>query len=145
MSKKSIKINIVAVDHEGKEENLRTDQVVSDTIRSMFQSIADAHPEESEKIGLMQVVSNALDFFDHTRTRIRLTDTKEVKYYSYMGNYKVPFDYHLNYLELPYAPGPLFELVDTTNNNSIVFGIGEILRDYMEHFEISDKKKKKSG
>lgn len=144
MSKKSIEINIQAIDRDGKEEKLRSDEDVLDTMKSMFQNIADRYPEEAEKIGLMDVVSNALDFFDHTRTRIRLTDTKLPKNYSFMNSYRVPFDYRIDYLELPESPGPLFQFVDTTNGHSFVFGIGEILRDYMAHFEI-EQKQKKSG
>ena len=128
MSKKYIDISLQAIDRGGKEEKLRTDEDVMNIMKSMFQNIVDHYPDESEKIGLMDVVSNALDILEHTRTRIRLTDTQSPKNYSLMNNYGVPFDYHIDYLELPESPGPLFQFVDTTNGHSFVFGIGAVGR-----------------
>lgn len=136
-NKKIISLNVKALDRNGKEEKLRTQSEILSKVRAFFEQVIKDHPNEAEVMKLKDVVNNALEFINSSSSRIRLYDSTEP---SWVSDYTVPFDYHFNYLELPGSPGPLFEFVDTTNNNSMVFGIGEILRSYMDHFEIKESK-----
>jgi hypothetical protein len=135
-NKKTIDLNIEALDRRGEETKLRTQDEILKIIRDMFESIIKEHPDEAKAMNLEAVVNNAISFIDNTSNRVRLYDSTEE---NWVARFKVPFEFHINYLELPYSPGPLFEFVDRTNNHSMVFGISDIIRGYMEHFEIKGK------